>query len=195
MNIIKNIWEEEGFKHIQSIVLKPNFPWYYGSTVYDEDKSNNLYSYSFCHLAYHDGKNTSELGELLQHGVRNAIEKSGQKINQLIRIRLGLITNYGKAVIHDPHVDNVYPHMTGLIYMNNADGNTIIYKEKVNASYDPKDTGERYLKEVLKDNLTVDYRVTPEENKMMWFDGLSYHSSTSPITVPRRIVLNFNYTV
>ena len=52
-------------------------------------------------------------------------------------------------------------------------------------SYDYKIRNEQ------KETITT---FTPEENKLVLFDGLLYHSSSSPTTTDRRIVVNFNYT-
>jgi hypothetical protein len=82
--------------------------------------------------------------------------------------------------------------MTALFYLNDSDGDTIMYNEK----YDPSSGYNQYdyYKNVIK-MPTVQSTVTPEENKMFWFDGLQYHSSNSPTNVTKRFIINVNYTL
>jgi hypothetical protein len=78
---------------------------------------------------------------------------------------------FGKKYINNPHTDEKVEHQTILYYLNNSDGNTYFYK---------------------KDKKTIEKQVTPEQNKAVLFNGLTYHASSKPIKNIYRMVLNIN---
>jgi hypothetical protein len=82
--------------------------------------------------------------------------------------------------------------MVGLLYLDDGDGDTQIYNEKYDSS-DNADTYQ-YFQQVHKGQSTIMETSTPEENKLIWFNGLHYHASQSPTTMAKRVVININYT-
>jgi hypothetical protein len=40
---------------------------------------------------------------------------------------------------------------------------------------------------------TPEHRVAPVANRLVLFDGLQFHSGTTPVKTPRRVVVNINY--
>ena len=168
-------------------------PWFSISTDYYSTGLKNPHSHTWVHLAFADGVSVSPLGDFMEALALATLEKTGQDIDQLIRVRLGMHTCCPSSFVGGPHVDQETPHQTALIYLNSADGNTILYNEK----YDPK-TGlglYDYYRTALKHQVTINQEIIPEENKMIWFDGFQYHSSSSPTKSGRRMVININYTV
>ena len=191
MKIYNNILSPQTFEKITDIILADNFPWYYGDTAYANSKDASLFGYSFFHMLY-DGTFNSSQGHLLEMAFLNMLDVAGEKLDKLIRIRLGMITVTSKTILHPPHVDFDFPHRTGLFYLNSTDGDTVIYNEKYNPS--SKYDGYDYYK-LIQDKLTVKQIITPKENSFTSFDGFHYHQSSTPTLVPRRIVINFNYTI
>jgi hypothetical protein len=76
------------------------------------------------------------------------------------------------------------------MYINDSDGDTVFYKEH----YDPECgvSSKKYL-ESIQEKLTVDTTIAPKANTLVIFDGLQYHQSSTPTTVPKRTTLNFNF--
>jgi hypothetical protein len=139
-----------------------------------------------------DGKSVSPLGDPLMIAAFSALENSGQNVDQIIRIRLGLHSISPQYFTGGAHVDLPYPHMVGLLYLDDGDGDTQIYNEKYDSS-DNADTYQ-YFQQVHKGQSTIMETSTPEENKLIWFNGLHYHASQSPTTMAKRVVININYT-
>ena len=75
-----------------------------------------------------------------------------------------------KDVPHNPHTDNDNPHIVGLYYPNDSDGDTFFFD----------------------DDLNVIHKEPVERGKMIVFDGKWKHSSSSP-TKNIRFSLNINY--
>lgn len=193
INSQTNILSSTVLKKIQTVVFGPETPWYATMTDYYSHTGPNKYSHSWAHFAFMDGKPVSNLGDMLELVALDALEKSGQAVDKIIRVRLGLHSISPESFVGGPHVDLDYPHMVALIYLNDADGDTVIYNEKFQPG--PGLSTYEYYEQVLNKQVTVQERSTPEENKLVWFDGGYYHSSSSPTTVPKRIVMNINYTL
>ena len=86
----------------------------------------------------------------------------------------------------DPHVDYKEDHTVFLLYLNNSSGNTNIYKEKWKEGKKPE-----YLNRDGAKNLETHASVTPEEGKIICFDGLRYHSANFQKPRERRVVCIF----
>ena len=76
--------------------------------------------------------------------------------------------NFG--IPHNFHIDQQFPHIVALYYVNDADGDTFFF--------------DNHGQEI--------HRETPERGKMVIFDGSTYHSS-SPPSKNVRMTLNINY--
>ena len=179
------------FEKVKQLVLGVETPWYATMTDYYSAQPN-IYSHSWTHFAIMDGKSISPLGDSLMIAALSALENSGQNVDQIIRIRLGLHSISSTQFTGGAHVDLPYPHMVGLLYLNEGNGDTQIYNEK----YDPLANTDtyQYFQQVHKGQSTIMETSTPEENKLIWFNGLHYHASQSPTTVAKRVVININYT-
>jgi hypothetical protein len=112
--------------------------------------------------------------------------KNNINISKILRIRAGLILSNTNQITHTPHVDYTYPHKTMLFYLTNSDGPTVLFKQK--HAGDNKHAGN--LNEKF---LQVQQHITPVENKSVIFDGLQFHSSTTPKDDKFRIVINYNF--
>ena len=70
------------------------------------------------------------------------------------------------------HVDNYMPHIVCLYYVNDADGDTVLFSN---------------------DRKTIIQRITPKKNRVVIFDGSIPHASSTP-TKFKRAVINYNLT-
>ena len=190
MNVLENAVGKSVFSKIVNGVSDWQFPWYYGPTAYASEGKNSLYDYSYSHLVMSDGVAHNQVGEVLGLTLYNLGDIIGHDIKTILRIRIGSIPVTPKPIIHTPHVDLEFSHKTALLYLNDADGDTIFYDLKY-PSIERLSTHDYYLKN--KKKMKIVETVKPEKNKFVWFDGFNYHSSTSPTKVDRRIVVNFNY--
>jgi hypothetical protein len=189
IQIIDDILPTQVFKTLQQkIVDNPTFPIYYTSnTVCD----GNNDEYSFFHQVY-DSSYKSFLFPYLEMCLLAISDKMRIEYKEIIRIRIGLITNIGKSNIHKAHIDYDFcDYYTGLLYLNNSDGETFVYNETYN--HESNLNSFDYIERVLNNNLTVQQRIKPQENKFVLMDGNLYHSSSNPTIVPARYVINFNF--
>jgi hypothetical protein len=80
------------------------------------------------------------------------------------------------------HVNKTIPHLVMLYYVNDSDGDTILYDKVFEdihiVTYRPNECG----------NLNIKNRVSPKKGRILFFDGRFYHSSSTPSKSTRCIV-------
>ena len=164
------------FEQVQSRVMGGNMPWFVCIIDYYSQEPDP-HNHKWQHIAYHKDVQSTELSDILLTACGDAISRTGQHIDEIVRIRCSCTTIQSYNHIADPHVDTDFKHRTALFYLNDCDGDTIMYREQ----YDPSkglDQTEYYTRYIK--TATVDYTIPPRANQMAWFDGLTYHSSNSP---------------
>ena len=97
----------------------------------------------------------------------------------LFRAKLNITLNgkiHPSPKVNPPHIDIKYdrPYFIGIYYVNDSDGDTIIYE------------GDN------KDNLKIVKTITPKKGRFILMDGKRYHSSSHPTNTKKRIIINYN---
>ena len=83
----------------------------------------------------------------------------------------------------DPHIDNPNPHIATIFYLNDSDGNTVIYNEKFDGNLD-----------IDESKLTIQKEIEPKANRLLIFDGHYIHTGHVPAHHNNRVILNSNFT-
>jgi len=191
MKIIDNALSPLVFQKLQKEVMGWTFPWFWGRVV-AEDTNIHPSLYGWSHTLFDEGRPVGRLWEPLELGILNALDTTGHNIKTIHRVRLVLNTASDQARLNGEHVDFDFPHNTALLYLNDSDGDTVIYNEQFDSSANLNAIA--YRKKFLADELTPLITIQPEENKLVWFNGLHYHTGTLPTTTARRVVMNINYS-
>lgn len=188
--VLQKAIQSELFADLQQEILSDGFPWFYtGTTLGQQTESSEKFNFSFFHNAYYYDDGYSSVGKKLEYAILDALQFMKIPVKKMLRIRLGLINITENTIIHTPHIDFPYEHNTGLLYLNDSDGDTLLYQERYDTNIDKK----QYDLKVRSKQNEIITNITPEENKLVLFDGLIYHSSSSPTLTDRRVVVNFNY--
>jgi hypothetical protein len=116
--------------------------------------------------------------------INSAIEKLDLKISDIYFnrafLQLPLATKYWKE--HNGlHVDLPIPHLACVYYVNDSDGDTIIYEQNIHDT----PLGSTGVE------LVEHRRVTPKKGRFVLFDGARYHCSSQP-TENYRCIINFD---
>ena len=189
MIIVDNVTTPANAAHLENLML--DHPWYYlRSTAYNQHDGveSKPYDPSWVSMIYNHGEIMSPLMHLAQSVLINALHQNNLSMSKLVRIRAGLTTRTPYPITHAPHVDWDDEHMTGLYYVNDSDGDTLFYNEL----RDPKiDTSSFDWSKDRK--FTLNKAVTPKADRFVIFNGLNYHSSTSPVNTDYRIIINYNW--
>jgi len=158
--------------HVESI-FNSNFSWYFTPRISDDVSADQ--NTGFSHLVFEDTTSYSNHYGVLLPIFFEALNKykRGLKPEKLIRIRAGMFIQDQTKHPHLPHVDFLYEHTTMLYYVNDSDGPTKLYNA---------------------DKTIIVKEIHPKKGRVLFFDGLTYHASSSPKNHPSRIVLNYNFS-
>jgi hypothetical protein len=145
----------------------------------------------FYHMAFDAASATpvaSAINAMLVPLLFLSCDKAGLTLKDLIRIRLGMFPRTMLDVpYHNPHVDFYNPHTVGLYYVNDSDGDTVVFNETfetVSAEQSAKYANDGRFSELG--------RIAPKKGRMAFFDGKHYHASMHPKTSSHRIVVTFD---
>lgn len=196
MNVSENVVPKFLFKKLQEQVLHMDFAWYYvEQTTYGnfehEETENKLYQHSLYHSVIVDGQYNSPVAALVEMCIAGIFESNGIEFNnKILRARFVKQIVSPTNIIHKPHIDTIETKYTGFMYMNDSDGDSVIYDQ----TYDvfSRLDSFNYYKKLAESGFTVRQRVSPKENKSVLFESPVYHSSSSPSKTSRRVVLNFS---
>jgi hypothetical protein len=194
--LYSNILDNEKYNTLYQLITGVDFPWYYQPDIaflnLDIHNKNPFVqpSYGFVHTVWDtDHGKVSEVINLMGPLVENFQMQSGVKINNFLRIKINLLTpilGNTPEKYNGAHIDRFTPHQSLIYYLNDSDGDTVIF-DKIYQS------GDDHIKNCT-DTLPIKYRITPKANSLIHLDnGFTYHSSSNPINTSRRITININF--
>jgi hypothetical protein len=181
MRIVDNALLTPDFKNVQSIVLDKMFPWFYARKAYEDEDIPNPYLKGWVHNIIPDNAYKSPLNPLLSDLIKINFERHGEPVENIWRLRAISNTIAPEPYLTGVHADFKRPHKTAILYINDADGDTVIFKEQ---------WSENYERDASK--LTIAQRITPKANRIVFFNGLQLHTGTIP-TKNFRVAININY--
>jgi hypothetical protein len=193
IRVLDNVLPAYEFKELHDEIMQQSFPWTYGRKSSDEAVVTNPFLYGFVRIVVQDGTQVYDPHGIIQRNARLALGYAGEKLEEFIRIRCILNTAADKNYDFGAHTDLHNPCKVALLYLNDSDGDTVIYNER----YQPVLStlgGNVEIEPEIVPVLTIRETVTPKANRMVIFDGNLYHSGSTPTKVPRRVAININYT-
>jgi hypothetical protein len=193
IRVLDNALPAFDFKKVHDEAMQYDFPWNYGRKG-NHEPVTNPFLYGFVRTVMFDGAVLYDPYGTFERSARLALKYAGEKVKDIIRIRVILNTVADKNYEFGPHVDIAQPHRVGILYLNDSDGDTIIYNERFNPIlYKVKEEFDvDHLS--IPQNLTIQGTVSPKANRLVIFDGQNYHCGQTPTKTPRRIALNIGYT-
>ena len=193
IKVLDNALPAFDFKKLHDEIMHRDFPWNYGRQAIEGQIVENPFLYGFVRVVVNDGILIYDPHGTIEQTVRLALGYAGEKVKSILRIRCILNMVADENYEFGTHIDLNQPHRTALIYLNDSDGDTIIYNERFTPSLLTLGGKISIDDETLPD-LTIRETVTPKANRMVIFDGHLYHSGRTPTTVSRRVAININYT-
>ena len=177
--IFDNIIDSNYQKHYQNIIFK-KIKWTYEFDVTNPNNEQQRPGFSYFYLKdnivykYHSH---------MTHMIDAACDKINFKRKDCLQGRsfLQLPLNLKDRSIDAPHVDADIDHLVVLYYVNDSDGDTVIYENKF----------EGYDKVPRFSELKEKQRVTPKAGRVVIFNGKHWHTSCQP-EHNVRCVINYN---
>ena len=196
--VFDNFLNQEDFEDLATAVLGEKFPWFYKEHASADPRLNipnnsnlALETWGLDHTVYEKEQGVESFAFVLFEELFKKVESSfGFNFDQLIRARLGAkfpkigftLDNYNL-----PHVDYFYPHETLIFYFNDSDGDTRIFDQQWHHSI------ETDFRKEWPTEFTTQARVTPKANRLLWLNGLQFHTASNPVQTTNRVVINMNF--
>jgi hypothetical protein len=140
----------------------------------------------FSHPLFNAGNAISENFAYYINILFEGIDKANLKFNGLERAQCFMHVPHQPAQKYDgPHINIPAPHIVGLYYVNDTDGDTVLF----NQTMDDIPFNTPYDESIL----TEYQRIGPKKGRMLFFNGKKYHTSTSP-TDKIRMIISFDFT-
>jgi len=189
--ILDNILSNNHIKLIEDTLLNSYFPWYLSAkkidnkfstcskNIYLKNKNKNtVEDLQFVHSFVNYENNQSKINS----NYFNLIEEISKKITDyfkldqisLLRVKANLKTrsNIKNNKYGTPHIDIGNENITCIYYVNDSDGDTILYKKH----------------KIYK-------KITPKKGRFLFFKGNMLHSAGYPLKNQVRCVINFNLKI
>jgi hypothetical protein len=176
IKVIDDFLTPSYFEELQNLILSWNFDWYCQPNL--SPSRPGPARVNFSHNFYMEEVRSPHCPLILPF-MYQVKDICGAK--QLLRCRADLTMIHPDKIKHPPHVDFPEPHYSSVFYVNESDGETIMYNERWNGDYPDIDT------------LTVRQVIEPKPNRVIIFDGDIIHTGHSPAIHQTRVILNSNY--
>jgi len=190
IEVFDDVISKDYQRNILNLVNEEDFPLYFRPNIVTynySDVAANIHG--FTHQLFENNKSTSTYFNTIYPMVLGITEKTGVKFNRLERMRFNFVLGNpdSKLDYHMPHVDNYTSHLVAIYYVNDCDGDTVIFDQFLD-----EQTNERDDQILEMNNWTVKKRVSPKMGRLLVFDGRQYHTSSYTKTQPYRCVINMN---
>ena len=190
IEIFDNIISTDYQNYILQLVNEEDFPLYFRPNIVTHNyQTEPLNIHGFTHQLFEQNKSTSNYFPTIYPMVLSITEKTGIKFNCLDRMRFNFVLGNpdSKLDYHMPHIDNYSPHLVAIYYVNDCDGDTIIFNQMLE-----KPSYEADEMMLYRNEWTIKQRISPKKGRMLVFDGRYYHASSYTKTQPYRCVINMN---
>lgn len=154
-------------RHIESVLVHPQFPWTFLPEVTTYASQGKNTQPAFSHIAF-DKDKTSQYYDIFYSLLLSICGSLNYEIQDLYRIRIGCLLKTTSNDHNLLHVDYPFPHDTILYYVNSSDGDTVIHTSNGIHS------------------------VSPKSGRVLIFEGSNYHASSNPTNHTHRFVITYN---
>ena len=119
--------------------------------------------------------------------IRPLIEKGCDKIKFNIEKIERCVGGIHSLIRKNPKINNIHvnrniPHLVMLYYVTDCDGDTILYDKTLKDIPYEIHYPDEYC------SLNITHRISPKRGRILFFDGVTYHASSTPTTGIRCII-------
>jgi hypothetical protein len=201
--VIDNYLPKSYHKEIKNLLAGSDFPWFYNQDISypDDTGTTRLNEYGFNHHFYTYAEDGSG-------GQRDGFEATFIKpfllmlkdtvgCDMILRCRGDMVTwSSDEEFIHPAHIDFNFPNTSTIFYVNDTDGDTLLYGK--NSFKDGKIDQDRFgtLSQTIGSETTtleIKERISPKANRLVMYDGSLLHTGSSPTKHKTRILINSNF--
>jgi len=174
--IIDDFLSTSYLKDLQNHFLSLQCKWHYNDHLTDDNSYHNIGSFGFTNKLHWNQNFVNSSCGVLSKGLllfsQAKVQEFTETSYQIVRARADMTMYNPLKYCHEIHTDYPYEHMTAIFYINNSDGNTLLFDRE----------GKNLIQEV-----------EPIENRLLIFDGLLQHAGHSPANHKSRVIVNMNF--
>jgi hypothetical protein len=191
--IFDNIVDTKIQNKIEAYVYDKTIIWEEISNITSNTAAHQSYSFPAEVLSTQIDKDILKLIDII---INNSLAKINKKLLLKYRVKINKTTPHfveSKDEFRLLHIDKAEQHITIIYYINDSDGDTLIFNDKTNNHYVGKEfmTNENFLD--FK-NFELNKNVTPKKGRVVIFDGNLWHYGKYPTNGERNIV-NINLVI
>lgn len=168
IKIIDDVIDKETQEKIKNTLLSYDFSWHYVSDVSIKDNQHQRRP-GFSHHFVKNNDIISSYYDMIVPIILNSVGETNL-INARSFLQLPLSSEFVGNGVDTPHLDLTSPHTVILYYVNDSDGDTVIY------DYVSKDENDIPYFEDIK----VKETITPKQGRVVIFNGLTWHTARQP---------------
>ena len=119
-------------------------------------------------------------------------------LNNLLRIKVNLGFQhplYSKDSYGMPHIDSLSNKWVMIYYINDSDGDTVLFNQKLSFEKEMDENGFEREKRIGVDNYTILKRIQPKQGRILLIRGDQYHAGSPPIKSLTRGVINYVFSI
>ena len=188
--IVENIIPKDYQDYLETVLTGWEFPWVLNKNIVSGDDpfvGSTKNPAGMNHFFYEKNVPVSNYFQLVYPLVLSITSQAAVPFNRLFRMRANLTFSNGEGALL-PHIDSFHPHWNAIYYVNDSDGDTIIYNE----TNDDFDAGNKDIEKIKTDNFTEKLRVTPKKGQLLAFNGRYYHTASFCKDSSYRCLININ---
>jgi hypothetical protein len=163
--VVDHFVPESLSSHLDNLLHMPVFPWYYYDGTIEGQKQND--SPQFVHSFLDNDHIESNFYHEVSPIIVLAEKYFDFNIHHIVRVKSNFLYKNNLRVHHPLHDDETIGHISLLYYVNDSDGDTVLYSP---------------------DNEV--YYISPKKGRLLAFPSHWQHASSSPLTHKTRIVVN-----
>ena len=176
--VINNFLSKTYHKELFDVMNSTEFAWYFNSVISIKDTTDrgSMYEYGFTHTFWDtEGIRNSQMAMFWKPGllsIMDAVSEHQEATDPtILRSRADMTMAAPGPFVHEPHRDFEFDNISTILYLNDTDGDTILY-DKNNAKEET---------------------ISPKANRLIVFKGNQLHTGCSPTITKNRIVINSNF--
>jgi hypothetical protein len=182
MIVCDNALGHDENKKISDIFLSLHFPWFFHYDVLNStNQLDDVTLHAFRHALWMNNECQSNFASVVDSLITKMMELTGGKLVALPKVVVNLTMNHGIQNGNMAHCDGMMDlevdglkRYTGVYYLNESDGDTLIYDD---------------------DGITVVDAVSPKADRLIVFPSRILHSRQLPLNHTIRAVVNLNTLV
>jgi hypothetical protein len=171
-----------GNKAIRDVVLSTQFPWFFHHDVVNlTEQLDDVTLHAFRHTVWMNNQLQSGFAPMFEPLIKKMMELTSGELVALPKVIVNLTMNHGVQNGNMAHCDGMMnlevdglKRYTGVYYLNESDGDTLIYAD---------------------DGTTVIDSVSPKVDRLLVFPSAVLHSRQLPLNHTVRAVVNLNTLV